>query len=49
MFKLMFTSLLFLSPVPLFTGLQTFSTGGEFPFKSFGIAKYERNFVGMGP
>ncbi len=49
MFKFLFTSLLFLTPVSLFAGLQTFCTGGKFPFKFFWYCRYDRKFVGMGP
>ncbi len=49
MFKLLFTSLLFLTPVSFFAGLQTVCTGGKFSFKFFWNCGYERKFVGMGP
>jgi formylglycine-generating enzyme required for sulfatase activity len=46
MFKLLFTSLLFLTPVSLFAGLQTFCTGGKFTFKIFCIADMTINLWG---
>ena len=49
MFKLLFTSFLLLIPVSLFAGLQTFCTGGMFPFKFIWYCRYDRKFVGMGP